>query len=67
LFYNNCFKVVEEVRRSLSLPVEKDQESFMMRCVDNLLAKLDSLTYFGISKGALRAPSNVTNGKYSNS
>ena len=60
----NCFKVVEEVRRSLSQLVEKDQSFMMSKSVDNLLAKLDPLTYFGISKRALKASSNVTNGKY---
>lgn len=55
--------MAEEVRRTLKLPEESDQASFMNKCVKNLSTKLDPLIYFGISKGAIKPPTNVTNGK----
>jgi hypothetical protein len=55
--------MAEEVRRCLSLPEDKYLNSFMGKCVKNLKPKLVAVIYYGILKGALRPPTNVTDGK----
>ena len=56
-------QIAEEARRCLSLPEEKDTESFIAKCIKNLKEKLDPVIYYGISNGALGPPPNATEGK----
>ncbi|CAB4010893.1 Hypothetical predicted protein [Paramuricea clavata] len=62
-----CFKdpseVLEKVRRSLSQPEEEDVGHYLKTCVENLKIKLDHLIYYGISKSALRPPTNISDGR----
>ena len=57
------FQVVEEVRRSLNQQEGENAESFVEKCLNNLKVKLDSLIYYGISKHAIKPPSNPSEGK----
>ena len=65
MFSNICyfFEVLEEVRRSLSQPEEEDVGHYLKTCVENLKIKLDHLIYYGISKSALRPPTNISDGR----
>ena len=55
--------MVEEVRRSLLLPATDSEGDFMEKSVSELRDKLDILIYYGISKGTLKPPANLTEGK----